>query len=412
MALIQPLGSAAASAAPLSLETALPDHTVHVAIIGAGHAGVECAWALRTAGVEGDVMLLGAEQHPPYERPPLSKGLLTGTTTADRIALRADAAYEKQRVSYAGDDPVVHIDTTARLIHTRGGSRIAYEHCVLATGANARAIPGVTGERVHTVRGLHDAHRLRDAIRPGMRLLVVGAGYLGLEAACSARKLGAEVCVLEQQRSLMGGRVSTATVQRMGDLHRDAGIDIRHGVTITGWQRTPDGWRASLADGSVVNAELVLVSIGAIAETALAEAAGLACRDGVVVDGQCRASAPGVYAIGDCASAFREELQRHARIESVQNALMQARTVAAAIAGKSPPAPKPPTFWSEQHGRRLQMAGLVNPALPSQDVLHVTAKGWWVERYQQDRLVAVEAVDSPVEFIKGVPRIGTPQAHV
>ncbi len=127
----------------------------------------------------------------------------------------------------------------------------------------------------------------------------------------------------------------------------------------------------------------------------------------MVVDECCRTSAPGVYAIGDCASAFRSELQRHARIESVQNALAQARIAAAAIAGKSAPAPRPPTFWSEQHGRRLQMAGLVNPAQPCRDVLLPTAKGWLVERYQGGRLAAIEAVDSPVEFIKGVPRIGT-----
>ncbi|ALM84355.1 FAD-dependent oxidoreductase [Bordetella sp. N] len=386
--------------------------STHVAIIGTGHAGVECAWALRAAGFEGDIMLLGAEPHPPYERPPLSKGLLTGTTSADRIALRAGDTYEKQGIRYSADDPVASIDTAARLIHTQAGRRIAYQHCVLATGASARGIAGLAGDHVHAVRGLDDAHRLRDAIRPGHRLLIVGAGYLGLEAACSARKLGAEVCVLEQQRGVMAGKVSAPTAERMETLHRHAGIDIRHGVAVTGWQRTPDAWRASLACGGVVDGQQVLVSIGAVADTRLAEAAGLECRDGIVVDEQCRASAPGIYAIGDCASAYRAELQRHARVESVQNALMQARTAAAVIAGKRPPAAKPLTFWSEQHGRRLQMAGLVHPALPCDDHVHATAKGWLVERYQQGRLAALEAVDSPVEFIKGVPRIGTPPVHV
>ncbi|MFC4278530.1 FAD-dependent oxidoreductase [Achromobacter aloeverae] len=384
---------------------------VHTAIIGAGHGGVECAWALRAAGIEDGVMLFGAEPHAPYERPPLSKSLLTGGTSADRIALRAGDAYEKSRIDFASGDPVVHLDTAQRVLHTRAGRRVGYRHCVLATGAGARAIAGLDGEHVHAVRGLDDAHRLREAIRPGRRLLVVGAGYLGLEAACSARKLGAEVRVLEQQHGILPGRVSAATAERMSALHRDAGIDIRHGVTVAAWRHVAGIWRASLADGGTEEAELVLVSIGAVAATTLAEAAGLACRDGVVVDAQCRASAPDVYAIGDCASAYREELQRHARIESVQNALMQARIVAAVIAGTAVPAAKPPTFWSEQHGRRLQMAGLVNPALPCRDILHTTARGWLVERYQQDRLAAVEAVDSPVEFIKGVPRIGTPQAY-
>ncbi len=383
---------------------------VHTAIIGAGHAGVECAWALRAAGVEGDVALFGAEAHAPYERPPLSKALLTGATSEERIALRADGAYEKLRVTMVAGDPVERLDTAERVLHTRSGRRVSYEHCVLATGARARDIAGVAGEGVYAVRGLDDARRLREALRPGCRLLVLGAGYLGLEAACSARKLGAEVLVLEQGGNVMGGKVSEPTAARIGVFHRDAGIEIRHGAAVARWERMEAGWRTHLADGGVADADLVLVSIGAIAETAVAEASGLICLDGVVVDECCRTSAPDVYAIGDCASAFRGELRRHARIESVQNALAQARIAAAAIAGKNPPAPRPPTFWSEQHGRRLQMAGLVNPAQPSRDVLLPTAKGWLVERYQEGRLAAIEAVDSPVEFIKGVPRIGTPES--
>ena len=380
---------------------------VHTAIVGAGHAGVECAWALRAAGIEGDLALFGAEGHAPYERPPLSKALLTGSTSEERIALRAGEAYEKSRVAFVAGDPVERLDTAARVLLTRSGRRVSYEHCVLATGARARDIAGVAGAGVHAVRGLDDARRLRAALRPGSRLLVLGAGYLGLEAACSARKLGAEVAVLEQGGQVMGGKVSEPTAARIGAIHRDAGIAIRHGVAVQRWERTAAGWRAHLVDGSVEEAELVLVSVGAVAETGVAEASGLDCLDGVVVDECCRTSAPDVYAIGDCASAFRSELQRHARIESVQNALAQARIAAAAIAGKSVPAPRPPTFWSEQHGRRLQMAGLVNPAQPCRDVLLPTAKGWLVERYQGGRLAAIEAVDSPVEFIKGVPRIGT-----
>ena len=380
---------------------------VHTAIVGAGHAGVECAWALRAAGIEGDLALFGAEGHAPYERPPLSKALLTGSTSEERIALRAGEAYEKSRVAFVAGDPVERLDTAARVLLTRSGRRVSYEQCVLATGARARDIAGVAGAGVHAVRGLDDARRLRAALRPGSRLLVLGAGYLGLEAACSARKLGAEVAVLEQGGQVMGGKVSEPTAARIGAIHRDAGIAIRHGVAVQRWERTAAGWRAHLVDGSVEEAELVLVSVGAVAETGVAEASGLDCLDGVVVDECCRTSAPGVYAIGDCASAFRSELQRHARIESVQNALAQARIAAAAIAGKSAPAPRPPTFWSEQHGRRLQMAGLVNPAQPCRDVLLPTAKGWLVERYQGGRLAAIEAVDSPVEFIKGVPRIGT-----
>ncbi len=383
---------------------------VHTAIIGAGHAGVECAWALRAAGVEGEIALFGAETHVPYERPPLSKALLTGSTSVERIGLRAGGAYEKSRVTYLAGDPVARLDTDARVLHTRSGRSLGYEYCVLATGARARGLAEVADEQVHAVRGLDDSQRLREALRPGIRLLVLGAGYLGLEAACSARKLGAQVRVLEQGASLMGGKVSETTAARIAAIHREAGIEIRPGAAVARWERSAAGWRAHLADGAALEADLVLVSIGAVAETALAEAAGLNCLDGVVVDGSCRTSASGVYAIGDCASAFREELRRHARIESVQNALSQARIAAASIAGKSPPAVRPPTFWSEQHGRRLQMAGLVNAAQACRDVLLPTAQGWLVERYQDGRLAAIEAMDSPAEFIRGVPRIGTPES--
>jgi 3-phenylpropionate/trans-cinnamate dioxygenase ferredoxin reductase subunit len=392
------------------MKTSSAPQRVHTAIIGAGHAGVECAWALRAAGVEGDVALFGAETHAPYERPPLSKALLTGATSAERIALRAGAAYDKSRVIVVAGDPVAAIDAAAHTLRTASGRVVAYEHCVLATGASARGIAEVSGEQAFSVRGLDDAHRLREALRPGIRLLVVGAGYLGLEAACSARKLGANVLVLEQGGNVMAGKVSEPTATRIGGLHREAGIEIRHGAAVRRWERTASGWRAHLDSGEPIDADLVLVSIGAVAETALAEAAGIICLDGVVVDECCRTSAPDVYAIGDCASAFRGELQRHARIESVQNALAQARTAAAAIAGKAPPAARPPTFWSEQQGRRLQMAGLVDPSVPCRDVLLPTAKGWLVERYQHGRLAAIEAVDSPVEFIKGVPRIGAAEA--
>lgn len=379
---------------------------VHTAIVGAGHAGVECAWALRAAGLEEAIALFGAESHHPYERPPLSKALLTGTTSADRIMLRAPSAYEKLHVQFSAGDPVVAIDAASHMLHTQSGARVHYQHCVLATGATARALPEVSGKHVFAVRNLADAQALREALRPGIRLLVIGAGYLGLEAACSASKLGAHVVVLEQGGTVMSGKVSEHTATQISALHQGAGITLLHGIRIARWEQSPTGWCAHMADGSTHEADLVLVSIGAIPDTGLAEAAGLLCRDGVVVDDTCRSSAPDIYAIGDCASAFRPELQRHARIESVQNALSQARIAAAAIVGKTPVAARPPTFWSEQHGHRLQMAGLIHPDFPSRDQLFPTAKGWLIERYQQGKLAGIEAVDSPVEFMKGVARIG------
>lgn len=391
--------------------TRLSVEHAHTVIIGAGHAGVECAWALRAAEVSGTILLFSAESHLPYERPPLSKGLLSGKTDAARMALRADAAYEKANIVRVTNDPVVTLDTASRTVHTQSGRSVTYDHCVLATGAVARALPGLSGPDVLSVRTLDDAHALRESLTPGTRLLVVGGGYLGLEAACTAIGLGASVRVLEQSASVMPGKVSSHTADRIARLHIDAGVDMVHGARVARWIKESQGWRVELQDGRTFEADVVLVAIGAQADTALARAAGLMCEDGIVIDEACRTSAPGVYAIGDCASAMRAEVGRRMRIESVNNALCTARAAAAHIGERAMPPLRAPTFWSEQHGRRLQMAGLVDPGLPCNDDYQETSKGWLVKRYQNGKLAAIEAVDSPVEFVKTVTQIGQPPAH-
>ena len=383
---------------------------VEVAIVGAGHAGVECAWELRSAGLAGAILLLGDEPHLPYERPPLSKGLLAGATDAQRMALRAQAAYDKAAVFCELDDPVVRLDVATRQLQRRSGAVVRYRDCVLATGARARRLPELSGAGVHVVRRLDDSMALRGALAPGRQLLVVGGGYLGLEAACTARRLGADATVIEQGPALMGGKVSAATAERLAALHREAGVTLHLGTRIATWRRVGARWQAELADGRLIEADEVLVSVGAEAEDTLAREAGLACDGGIVIGPDCRSSDPHVFAIGDCASAHRPQLGRHARVESVQNAQSQARIAAAAITGQAPPAQRAPTFWSEQQGRRLQMAGLVHPDLPCIDLVTETAKGWLVERQQDGRLVALEAVDSPADFVRGIARLNAAAA--
>lgn len=379
---------------------------IGVLIVGAGHAGVECAWALRAAGYTGSILLAGEEVHAPYERPPLSKGLLLGATEPARLQLKAPAQYESQGIMRLAGQAIVSLgDGVARCAD---GRKIAFERCVLATGSRARRLAGLDGPRVHAIRNQEDALGLRQAIAAGQGLLVLGGGYLGLEAACSAARLGARVTVLEQGPSLMGGRVSPHTSQAMAALHIGAGIDLRLGCRVQRWERMEAGWRAHIDAQQRCEAEHVLVAIGGEPNDSLARQAGLACADGVRVDEHCRTSDARVYAIGDCASAWREELGRHARVESVQNALAQARIAAAHIAGKPPLARRTATFWSEQQGRRLQMAGLVAPGAPCRDVVLSTPKGWIVERHLGDRLAAIEAVDSPAEFVKGVARLSAP----
>lgn len=382
---------------------------VDVLIIGAGHAGAECAIALRSAGFAGTIALLSAENTLPYERPPLSKALLAGATDIDRIRLRAVSQFAELGIELALNSPVARLDAQQCQVVTAAGESWNFTHCVIATGASARVLPGLQGPAVHSIRTIADTLAVRERMAPGSRLLVVGAGYLGLEAAYTAAKSDVMVTVLEHGPCIMPGRVSTHTAHNLSLLHREHGVRIVTGCRIARWEQDGAAWRARCADGESHEADLVLVAIGAEPNTMLAEAAGLICDEGIVVDQECRSSSSHIFAIGDCAAARRPGTGRALRVESVNNALVQARTVAAVLAGK-PVAPfRPPTFWSEQCGRRLQMAGLLMPHAPVEDKVSATARGWLVERYQGGVLRVVEAVDSPVEFIQGVKRIEAAQ---
>lgn len=377
-----------------------------VAIVGTGHAGVECAFALRAAGYTGGIVLLGDESHTPYHRPPLSKAFLAGSTDLERMALKAADGYDKQNIALLSGERVVVLDATENCLRTQGGRKIRYEYCVLATGARARMLPALQGPAPCTIRSLDDALVLQPRLGPGCRLLVIGGGYLGLESASTAAKLGAQVTVVELSPVLMSGRVSEHTSSAFAAMHRQAGIGLVCGTRIQRCVHEGGEWHVSLDGHDDLRGDVLLVAIGAEPETGLAEQAGLVCDNGIVVDDACRSSHPNVFAVGDCANSHRPALGRRARIESVHNALEQARLAAAAIAGKPLPAARPSTFWSEQQGRRLQVAGLARAGIPCEDVVQTTAKGWVVERYQEGRLAVIEAVDSPVEFVKRAKCIG------
>jgi 3-phenylpropionate/trans-cinnamate dioxygenase ferredoxin reductase component len=245
-------------------------------------------------------------------------------------------------------------------------------------------------------------------LRPATRLVVLGAGYLGLEVAATASKLGANVVVIEQADALLGGRLSAHMAAHLSALHAASGVQVDVGVQVAGVEALRPGWRVHRADGRFHDADLVLVAVGAVPNVELARAAGAHCDDGIVVDAQCRTSLEHLHAIGDCARAHRIELGRASRVESVSNALAQARIAAAAIAGIALPAARAPTFWSEQFGRRLQVAGLASPNTVDREIMTTTSRGAVVERHAAGALVVVEAIDSPAEFVKATQRIGSP----
>jgi 3-phenylpropionate/trans-cinnamate dioxygenase ferredoxin reductase subunit len=376
-----------------------------VLIIGAGHAGGSVAAFLRQYGHEGPIVLVGEEDAPPYQRPPLSKAWLKGEADLDALLLRPESFYAEQDIEFRPSTIAVSIEPKAKTVAFHDGTSETYDVLVLATGSTARKLPVPGGDHpdLLELRTLKDAERLKAVLGPGRRLAVVGGGYVGLEAAASARTLGAEAVVIERMERVLARVASEPLSAFFTDRHRAMGVDILTGAEVVAIAR--DG--VTLADGAVVRADAVLVGVGALACEGLAQSAGLRCDDGVLVDEQARTSDPAIFAVGDMT---RRPIPVHGgvrhRLESVPNALEQAKQAAAAIIGRPAPAPEVPWFWSDQYDFKLQIAGLPfdadrqvvrgDPATGSFAVFHLAG----------DRIVSVEAVNAPPEFMAGKQLIG------
>ncbi len=376
-----------------------------VLIIGAGHAGGSAAALLRQYGFEGEIVLAGEEAAAPYQRPPLSKAWLKGEAGLEDLLLRPESFYAEQKIDLRTGVTATAIDADAKSVTFADGAVEAYDVLILATGSMARklAIPGADRPGLLELRTLDDAERLKSVLAPGKRLAVVGGGYVGLEAAASARALGAEAVVIERMDRVLA-RVASQTLSTFfTDLHRRHGVEILTGVEVAGFE---DGG-VRLADGGLIAADAILVGVGALAREALARTAGLACENGVVVDETARTSDPAIYAIGD---ATHRPIPVHGgrmhRLESVPNALEQAKQAAAAIVGRAVPAPEVPWFWSDQYDVKLQIAGL--PFDADRQVVRgdPATGGFAVFHLNGDRIVCVEAVNAPAEFMGGRLLIG------
>ncbi len=380
-----------------------------VLIIGAGHAGGTAAALLRQYGHEGPIVLAGAEPAAPYQRPPLSKAWLKGEADLEALLLRPEAFYAEHDIALRTGVTATAIDAAARTVTFADGAVESYDTLILATGSTARklTIPGADRPDLLELRTLADAERLKAALGPGRRLAVVGGGYVGLEAAASARALGAEAVVIERMDRVLA-RVASETLSAFFTAHHRAqGVEILTSVEAVAFE---DGG-VRLADGRLIEADAVLVGVGALSCDSLAREAGLACENGVVVDETARTSDPAIWAIGDM--TFRpipvHGGRRH-RLESVPNALEQAKQAAAAITGRAPPTPEVPWFWSDQYDLKLQIAGLPDGA-DRQVVRGDVARGSFaVFHLAGDRIVCVEAVNAPAEFMAGRQMISRGQA--
>jgi 3-phenylpropionate/trans-cinnamate dioxygenase ferredoxin reductase component len=328
-------------------------------IVGAGQAGAQAATTLREHGFTGRIVLLGAEPHVPYMRPPLSKRFLGGDTTEDQVWLRGASYYAASDIELKLGVRVVGIDAAAGQVHLGNGLRLGYDKLLIATGARARklTLPGSTGPNIHYLRRLDDAKALREAIVPGVRLAIIGGGYIGLEVAATAVLAGARVRVLEREERVLA-RVTTPPISRFfAEAHRARGVDIRCGVRVSAFEGT-DRLEAIACDGARFEADLALVGIGSEPDIDLAREAGLACDDGIVVDAHCRTTDPAIYAAGDCTRHPSRLLGRAVRLESVQNAVDQASVAARNMCGDACAYDKVPWFWSQQYDYKLQTAGV------------------------------------------------------
>jgi len=373
----------------------------HVVVIGGGQAGASVVARLRSRGHSGPITLIGAEPHLPYQRPPLSKGYLLGEMEADRLMLRTADFYAENGIDLRLGQPVTAIDPGARTL-SLGSETIGYDALVLATGSIARRLPAAIGgdlAGVYTVRTLADIDTARPEFQPGRRLVIVGGGYIGLEAAAVAAKLGLEVTVLEMAPRILQRVAAPETSTFFRELHLKNGVTVLEG---TGLDRLlGEGGRvtaARLANGREVPADFVIAGVGILPDTRLAEAAGLTIDNGIATDAFCQTSDPHIWTAGDCAS-FPHAGGR-LRLESVGNAIDMGECVADNILGAAQPYEPKAWFWSDQYDTKLQIAGLnsgydriVTRGPEGEAISH-----WY---YAGDRLIAVDAMNDSRAYMVG-----------
>ena len=380
------------------------DLNARVVIVGAGHAGGSAAAFLRQYGHTGPIVLIGDEPLLPYQRPPLSKAWLKGEADAESLALKPADWYADAGVSLRLGGTVVKIDREAGLVHLASGETAAYDALVLATGARARTldIPGADLDGVLSLRTAADAELLKAALGPGKRLAVVGGGYVGLEAAASARALGSHALIIERESRVLARVACEVLSTFFQDYHTARGVNFELNAGVEAFEGA-DGrvTGVRLADGRIVACDVALVGVGAIPNDDLARAAGLDCANGIVVDGQARTSDARIFAIGDVSNRPLPLYDRQVRLESVPNALEQAKQAAATIVGRAGPVPEVPWFWSDQYDLKLQIAGM--PFDADQIVVRgdVPAAKFAVFHLKGDLVQAVEAVNAPPEFMAG-----------
>lgn len=377
----------------------------HVVIVGAGHAGGTAAALLRQYGHEGRITLLGEEPIPPYQRPPLSKAWLKGEADADSLALKPLEFYAEAGIDFRPSTTAVSLNRGDRTLALSDGSTLAYDKLILATGARAIVLP-IEGKELSGIlflRTAADAELLKATVGPGKTLAVVGGGYIGLEVAASGRNLGAEVVVLEREDRLLKRVACEALSTFFQTTHEKHGVRFELGASVTGYVgENGKVTGVKLADGRTIACDAVVVGVGVHPNEELAKDAGLECARGIVVDLDARSiTDPDIFAIGDVAHRPMPIYERMFRMESVPNALEQAKQAASAITGRPRPPGECPWQWSDQYDIKLQIAGYAF------DVDEILVRGdpaenkFAIFHLKGDQVQSVEAINAPPEFMMG-----------
>jgi 3-phenylpropionate/trans-cinnamate dioxygenase ferredoxin reductase subunit len=382
-----------------------------VVIVGAGHAGVELAYSLRQNRFAGSVILVSDEVELPYQRPPLSKDFLKGDGR-NPLLLKGEVVYSQNAIDLRRGRRALGVDRLAKVVHLDDGEILPYDHLALALGARNRRlrIPGADHPDVLELRTLEDTLRILAKLPALARLAIIGGGFIGLEIAAGVREKGIAVDIIEMTDRLMGRAVSLPVSDYFRRLHENMGATIHFGAQAESIEHLPDCVRLHLEDGRQLTADAVLVAAGVVPNTELAAEAGLATDNGIVVDGQLLTGDPSISAIGDCVSFPCKWASGMVRLESVQNAVDQARCVAKRLTANAQAYANVPWFWSNQGAARLQIAGLIgehDSAIMRGDV---EQSKFSVFLYRGDRLLAVESVNSAADHLlarklieKGVP---------
>lgn len=376
-------------------------HPSSVVVVGAGQAGASLVAKLRAEGYDGPVTLIGQEPDAPYQRPPLSKKYLLGEMSAERLALKPPSFYEEAEIELRTGCTVTAIDPAARTL-LAGGETLSYGALALTLGAEPRRLPAAIGGAlggVHVVRSRAHVDAMGAELDTARRVLIVGGGYIGLEAAAVCAARGAEVTLVELSERILNRVASAETAAAVRTLHESKGVTIREGTALSRLEGEGRVARAVFGDGSEMATDLVIAGIGVVPETGLAEAAGLAIENGIRVDGRGETSAPGVFAAGDCAS-FPYGAGR-IRLESVQNAIDQAEHAALAMLGSEATYRPVPWFWSDQYEARLQIAGLNfgYDRVVQRPGSRPGGQSFWY--YQGERFLAVDAISDPKAYMTG-----------